>query len=130
MVVVVFPPIREQEVVGQALYLFVVENYKLLVGGRVNEERIAFPSEDVLQAHRHVNGMLGDVEVEAVGEQCVELYAYEASLCHEGSVLFCDAEEVRMGFAAGEDDGFAAERAYLSCLLYRTRRNGWQEMAG
>lgn len=109
MIVVIFPPMGEKEIFGEAVHLSILKDDELLVGGGVDEERIAFPSENVLKTHCHGDGMLGDVEVEVVGEKRVELYTDEASLCHEGTVLLCDTEEMLVRISMGEDDSLTAE---------------------
>ena len=109
MALVVLAPAGEKEVLGKPFDLAILKDDELLVGRRVDKERIALALEDVLHAHCHVDGMAGNVEIKAVGEQGIELNAYEPSLCHQCSVLFCDREEVRMGIAVSEDDCFATQ---------------------
>ena len=108
-VVVVGPPEGEIDLFLQGLYQGVGDDDKLLVGGRVEVEREACRAQDVLQLFRHVDGMGGDLQVEVVGEQGIELDACQPPLGKQGSVLFDDTEETAGGSTTGEDNGFAAE---------------------
>ena len=78
----------------QCLHLVVGQDYKLLVGRRIEEESVSFFAQGLAEAHCHCDGVTGDVEVEIVGEQDVKLYAYRAAFCRECAVAFDDVEEV------------------------------------
>ena len=46
-------------------------------------------------------------------EEGFELESDERSLGDDGTMLFLDREEMLMGLAVGEDDGFATKGSYL-----------------
>ena len=56
----------EFDVSAQAFHLFVVDDYKLLVGGGVNEELITLFLEDGFHPHGHLDGVFGETEVEDI----------------------------------------------------------------
>ena len=99
----------EFDVSAQAFHLFVVDDYKLLVGGGVNEELIAFLLEDGFHPHGHLDGVFGEAEIEIVCEEGIELEADEGTLGDDGAVLLLDREEMLVGLAVGEDNGLATE---------------------
>ena len=97
----------------EALHLFGGEQGKLLVGGRVVEERDAFLLHRLPEAACLLDGVGGDAQVEAVGHKRVELHAEQAALGHEGSVLLDHGEELARRIAPGKDHGLAAEGSDL-----------------
>ena len=107
------PPVGELDVLRKSLYLGIGQNDELLVGGRVDVELIALLLEDLLHAHGHIVSVAGQFHVEVVGEQRLELEAYQCPFGNDGAVLLLDAEEVLVGGTVGEDDGLAAPGPYL-----------------
>ena len=57
MVLVGLSEVREQHLTTQSVYLFIVDDDKLLVGGGVDVELITVPDEDILHPHGHPDGM-------------------------------------------------------------------------
>ena len=100
-------PLLEDKIFLQASYRGLVQEDELLVGGRVAIHLVTLADEGVTQSHRLLNGMAGNLEVEAIGHQGVELDAQQATLCQQGPVLLDDGEEMGRGIVMGKNDGFA-----------------------
>ena len=53
-------------------------------------------------------GVAGNLEIEVVGEQGIELQSEQSALCEYGSMLLLYAEEMLVGIMVGEHHGLAA----------------------
>ena len=111
--VVVRPPVGEADVLRQLLHLLVGQDDELLVGGRVEIELIAVLLENLFHLHGFFYGVTGQLEVEVVGKQRLELQADECALGNDGSMLFLYGEEVLMGIAMRKHYSFAAQGSNL-----------------
>ena len=105
--------VGELHVLRQAFDLSVGQHDELLVGGRVNVEPITLLLEDLLHAHSHLDGMFGELEVEVVRKQGLELQTDEGTFGYHGSVLFLDREEVLVGLTIGEDHSLTTKSTNL-----------------
>ncbi len=105
-------PYGEDDVLAQLRQFGIVEDNKLLICGRVDEELITFLRKDVAHLLRHNISMTRNVEVQVVGEECIELQTVESALSNNSTVLLLDAEEVRMSVVVGKDNSLAAECSY------------------
>ena len=103
----------EAHLLTEFVYLFVVDDNKLLVGGGFNIELESFPNKDLLHAHGHLDGMLREYEVEVVGEQSIELQSDKSSFGDYSTVLLLDREEVLVGILVSKHYCLAAESANL-----------------
>ena len=103
----------EDEVLRQSLHLRIGQHDELLVGGGVYEELITFLLEDALHLHSHLNGVLGQLEVEVVRKQGIKLQTYQRALSNDGAVLLLDGEEVFVSLAVGEDHRLATQGTNL-----------------
>ena len=70
-------PVLIAEALADLSQLRVGHDGVLLVGGGVEQQGIARRHEDVPDLMRHVDGVAGDLEVQIVGEQGVELHAQQ-----------------------------------------------------
>ena len=86
---------------------------KLLVGRRVDIRPEAMGGKDALEPRRLVDGMLGDAEIEVVGEEHVKLHTHESPLSQERAMEFHCGEEVGRLVGMGEDNRLAAKRPHL-----------------
>ena len=69
----------EDDLLFQLVHFIVRNHQELLIGGRIEEELIAQVGEQLFQFHRHTHSMGGDVEIEIVGEQRIELHTYQTN---------------------------------------------------
>ena len=80
-----------------------------MVGGGIYQELITFADEELLHAHRRLDGLLGELEVEVIREQCLKLQANESALGDHSTVLFLNGEEMLVRILMGEDHGLTAK---------------------
>ena len=89
------------------------ENRELLVCGRICEEcaaRFLTDGGDALRLH---DGLFGDLKVQVVGEQHVELDAEQTALGQHAAALLDVVAEIGLDFRVCDDDCFAEQRAHL-----------------
>ena len=84
-----------------------------MIGGGIYQELKTFTDEEFLHAHGCLDGLLGELEVEVVGEQRLELQTNQGTLGNHGPVLLLDGEEMLMGILVGEDNGLTAKGTNL-----------------
>ena len=85
---------------------------KLLIRWRILEWNPGI-EEQLAQAESHTDGVAGNVEIETVGEQRVELYTGQSALGQQGPMLLDDVEEVAGCIVTGEYYRLAAEGTHL-----------------
>ena len=74
-------PVLIAKFLAQNGQLVIGDDGILLVSGGVKQQGIAVGYEDIPDLESLVDGVAGDLEVEIVGKQCVELDAQQTALC-------------------------------------------------
>ena len=105
--------VRELHLTAQLLYLFIVDDNKLLVGGGVYIEFEALALEEFLYPHGHLDGMFGKFEIKVVAKQRFKLQTNQRPFGNHSTVLLLDGEEMLVGLAVGEDHRLAAKGTNL-----------------
>ena len=94
--------VRELHLLTQFIYLFVVDDYKLLIGWRVNIELESLTYKHVFHSHGHLDGMFRELKVKIVSKQRIELQPNKSSFGYNCTMLFLDREEVLVGIVMGK----------------------------
>ena len=108
------PEVGKLYLTPQTFSLFVVHDHKLLVGGGIDQELIALADEERLHAHRRLDGLLGELEVEVVGEKGFKLQTDQGALGNHGAMLLLNREEMLVGILVRKYHSLAAKGTNLS----------------
>ena len=106
-------PVRPGVLFAELFERRVRKNGELLVRRRIGEKRAARAAARVCDAQRLLYGLFGDLEIQVVGEQHVELDAEQAALRQHAAALLDVVAEIGLERRVHDDDGLAEQCADL-----------------
>ena len=112
MIFIIFFPEIKLNFFAQFFFLFIFQNYKLLVRGRIQEKLISFFLKGSFQLHSCFNSIFADPCIQIIGKQCVKLDSQKTAFCQKGSLLLHHSHKVLRSFFR-KDHCLTAECSYL-----------------
>ena len=84
-----------------------------LIGGCLGKDLITLCAERLTQLCRQRHGVAGNIDIEVVGEQHIELNTQHTTLCQQGALLLDGGEEVGNKALAGYNHRLAKHSTAL-----------------